>query len=109
MSAQKDGWIYVYDVDGEGACVMHFATQAPEGFYVNLGESVMHPKFFRAQQAMHQRMGHTLVLEEESYGRSLWTVRVGRGDFLMMLQAIQMALEGIPGNTMNGGFNASQN
>lgn len=109
MAAQKRGSIYLYDVDGEGACVMHFACAADEGVYVMLGERVMHPDFFAQQQAMHAKSGHTLVMEEENYGRTLWSVRIGRGDFLAMLSAVAMALDGMPGIDQRGGFDASKN
>lgn len=109
MSAQNSASIFVYDVDGEGACVMHFAEVVPEGVLVSLGGTVMSPGFWSVQQAMHQRMGHTLTMEIDNERGTVWSVRIGRGDFGAMLDAIAMALAGVPGKRYNGGYRASKN
>lgn len=88
---------------------MHFANAAPEGAWVSLGNTVMHPQFFKAQQAMHQRMGHTMTMELDNELGTVWSVRIGRGDFGALLDAIAMALAGVPGQMHRGGFHASEN
>lgn len=98
--------LYVYDVDPEGGCVQHFAIGKPEGVYVGISVSVMPPGFFKMQEAMHQRMGHTLVVEVDNEHGTVWSVRIGKGDFQSMLQTVKQAML----DTIIGGpFDVSQN
>jgi len=109
MSAQIDARVFLYDVDGEGACVFHFANTSPEGIYVSLGASVMAPDFFKTMQAMHARSGHTMTMELSNEKGTVWSVRIGRGDFGQMLDAIAMALAGIRGKNSREAYHGNQN
>lgn len=88
---------------------MHFAAAAEAGVYVNLGDTVFSPQFFKLQQAMHQRMGQTLTLEIEDDRSTVWSVRIGRGDFVMLLAAVAMAIENEKLIAEGGSHNARNN
>lgn len=92
MQAQNGAMVYVYDVDGEGGCVMHFAKAKPEGIYVGVGQSVMPPGFFEEELERHQRMGRTAVVELTNEFGTVWSVRIGAGDFETMIDCICDAL-----------------
>lgn len=93
MSAQNDCTMYIYDVDGEGLCVMHFATLKGEIGAVAVSVSAMQKGFFAMQQAMHARMGHTMTLEVDNDEGTVWTVRIGRGDFTTLLAMVNDVLK----------------
>lgn len=99
----KTACMYVYDVDGEGECLCHFIECDGETVKVCLDESVKTKPFWEMQQAMHARMGHTLVMEETKDNRTAWSVRIGRGDFAMMLTYLSIAMETRERNMRRGG------
>lgn len=109
MSAQNDCTIYLYDIDGEGRCIMHFATLKGEVGSVSISPVVFPKGFFGMQQAMHQRMGHTLTLEIENERGAVWSVRIGRGDFMSLMGMIALVGDRMISDTQNGGTDVSQN
>jgi len=92
MSTTK-AQMFVYDVDPEGGCVVHYAAMHDEGCYVQCGSQVYPNSYFRTLEAMHQKSGHTLTMELDNEEGVLWSVRIGRGDFNMMLELVRQALE----------------
>jgi hypothetical protein len=77
--------IYVYDVDRVGGVMMHFATLKGEEGSISYSPVIYPQALFRAQEAMHKRMGHTLTLEIDNELGTVWSVRIGRGDFNLLL------------------------
>lgn len=88
MSTQK-AMMWVYEVNGEGGCLMHWATEIDDQrVSVNTSISLMPPGFFEAQKAMHEKMGHTFTMETDYADWTVWTVRVGRGNFEAMNKCV---------------------
>jgi hypothetical protein len=109
MSAQMKAMIYVYDVDGEGDCVMHFISTDGEQVAVMPGNCVYPPTFFKSQLAMHQRMGHTMTVEVDNELGTVYAVRVGSGNFWLLMSMLTNIIEGMIEGWENGGHHASQN
>lgn len=99
--------MYVYDVDRAGACTMHYLESDGETAMVSACLTVFSPGFFKQQEAMHQRMGHTLTMEMDNAYGTVWTVRIGRGDFDMLSSVFKSALWNL--FSEGGPVDASQN
>lgn len=85
--------LFMYDVDPEGGVVMHYAAMHTEGCYVQVGNTIYPPGLFKRMETMHQKSGHTLTMEIDNDDGVLWSVRIGRGDFNMMIELVRMELE----------------
>lgn len=84
--------MFVYDVDGAGGTSVHYVETDGVMAAVAVGDIVYPPGYFSVMKAMHEKCGQTMTLELSNEEGNIWSVRVGKADFGVLLEMVKDAI-----------------